>query len=53
MVRFPEADARIFDDVYICMRCNKRNRIDPRRVRLGKARCRCGHTRLRPKRREH
>ncbi len=50
MAKFPEADARMFRNMFICMKCNARNRIDPRKVRLGKAKCReCGHTRLRPK----
>ena len=54
MARFPEADARIFENVYICMKCNAKNRIDQRRIRLKKAKCReCGHDRLRAKRREH
>jgi ribosomal protein L40E len=54
MARFPEADARIFENVYICMKCNAKNRVDKRRIRLGKAKCReCNYTRLRPKRKEH
>ncbi|MFO7872412.1 MAG: hypothetical protein R6U26_02075 [Candidatus Undinarchaeales archaeon] len=53
MARFPEADARLFKNVYICMKCNARNRVDPKRIRQGKAKCReCGYTRLRAKRRE-
>ncbi|MFH1424077.1 MAG: 50S ribosomal protein L40e [archaeon] len=54
MARFPEADARLFNDMYICMKCNARNRIDKRRIRLGKGSCRtCGSDALRPKRRDH
>ncbi|HIK00259.1 TPA: 50S ribosomal protein L40e [archaeon] len=52
MARFPEAEARLFKNMYICMKCNARNRVDPRKVRLGKAKCReCGHNRLRQKKR--
>ena len=49
-----DQDARIFDNVYICQKCNAKNRVDRRRIRLNKAKCReCGYTRLRAKRREH
>jgi len=52
MARFPEAYARLFENVYICMKCNARNRIDKRRIRLGKGKCReCGNSRLRAKKR--
>lgn len=54
MARFPEADARLFTNMYICMKCNARNRVDQRRIRLGKAKCReCGASSLRPKRKDH
>ena len=54
MARFPEADARLFENVYICLKCGAKNRVDKRRMRLGKAKCReCHYTRLRAKRKEH
>jgi len=53
MTKFPEADARLFKNMYICMTCNARNRIDQRRIRLNKAKCReCKKDRLRGKRKD-
>lgn len=50
MAKFPEADERLFKNVYICLRCNARNRVDQRRIRLDKAKChKCHHPRLRQK----
>ena len=46
MVRFEEADARLFKNVWICMRCNAKNRSLSRKP----AKCRkCGSPRLRLK----
>lgn len=43
---------RLFKRVFVCMRCNARNRLNPDRVRSGKAKCRkCGYSGLRPKKR--
>ena len=43
---------RLFNRVFICMKCNARNRLSPDRVRSGKARCRkCGYAGLRAKKR--
>jgi ribosomal protein L40E len=47
MVRFEQADARLFANVFVCMKCNAKNRGSP-----GKkpAKCRkCGSKRLRLK----
>lgn len=53
MAKFPEADARLFQNMYICMKCNARQRVDQRRIRLGKAKCReCSYTRLRQKKKK-
>jgi len=53
MTKFPEAEARLFENMYICQKCNARNRIDKRRVRIGKAKCReCRGTRLRGKKKK-
>ena len=53
MTKFPEAENRLFKNVYICMKCNAKNRVDQRRIRTGKAKCReCGHKRLRPKKKK-
>ncbi len=43
---------RLFERVFICMRCNARIRADPAKVRAGKVKCRkCGYKGLRPKKR--
>jgi large subunit ribosomal protein L40e len=45
MVRFPEADKRLFD-MKICMRCNARNSIKATKCR------KCGYSKLRRKARD-
>lgn len=46
MARFDEADARLFKNVWICMRCNAKNRSPSGKPR----KCRkCGSVRLRLK----
>jgi ribosomal protein L40E len=53
MAKFPEAEARLFENVYVCLKCNALNRVDKRRIRLGKAKCReCHYTRLRSKKKK-
>lgn len=47
--RFKEADERIFKDVYICRRCNARNKVhDPEDAKCRK----CGYDGLRHKNKE-
>jgi ribosomal protein L40E len=54
MVRFPEADARLFKNVFVCRKCKSKVRSNPQKVKLGKVKCRkCGGSVLRPKRKEH
>lgn len=49
MAQSDAAKKRIFDNVYICMKCNARNRVQ----NPEKAKCRkCGYAGLRPKHRE-
>ncbi|MFB6292574.1 MAG: 50S ribosomal protein L40e [Candidatus Nanohaloarchaea archaeon] len=44
--RFDEADERVFKNVYICRRCNARNRTDnPEKTSCRK----CGYNHLRAK----
>jgi len=44
---------RIFERVFICMKCNAKIRADPRRVAARKVKCRkCGYKGLRPKSKE-
>ncbi len=46
------AKSRLFDRVFICMKCNAKIRADPLKVRKGKIKCRkCGSKHLRPKKR--
>ncbi len=44
--------ARLFDRVFICMKCNAKLRTDADKVRAGKVKCRkCGYKGLRAKKR--
>ncbi len=53
MVKFPEAQARLFDRVFVCRRCKTKMRADIQKVILKKIKCRkCNSTALRPKHRE-
>jgi len=47
--RFPEAEKRMFERVFICMKCGARMRADLPKVRAGKVKCRkCRTKQLRP-----
>ncbi len=47
--RIPEAEARLFNRVFICMRCGSRMKADLMKVKAGKVKCRrCRHKALRP-----
>ncbi|NOZ81922.1 MAG: 50S ribosomal protein L40e [Candidatus Micrarchaeota archaeon] len=51
--KLPEAYERMFNRVFVCMKCNARIRADLQRVRLGKVKCRkCKSKSLRPKAKE-
>jgi len=44
---------RIYHRVFVCMKCNAKIRANPRKVKLGKVKCRkCYSKDLRPKSRE-
>lgn len=44
---------RLFDNVFVCMKCNAKLRADRNKVQEGKVKCRkCGSHQLRPKSRE-
>jgi len=44
---------RIYERVFVCMKCNAKIRADPRRVTARKVKCRkCGYKGLRPKSKE-
>ncbi len=52
--RFPEAEERLFNRVFICMKCGAKIRSDLLKVRDGKAKCRhCRSKQLRPKHKDH
>jgi len=53
VVKFKEAEARLFKNVYVCKRCKTKLRADPEDVRRGKVKCRkCGSKALRLKHKE-
>ncbi len=53
MVKFPEAEARFFHNVYVCRKCKTKIRALALKVLAGKVRCRkCGGSSLRPKRKK-
>jgi len=48
-----EAKKRLFDRVFVCMRCKSKIRADGFKVRAGRIKCRkCGSNALRPKSKE-
>lgn len=53
MGTFPEAEARIFKNIYICRKCEAKNRVPGQKVLMGVASCRkCGSKSLRSLRRK-
>ncbi len=43
MVKFPEAQARLFGNIYVCRNCKAKIRSNPQKINLGKQKCRsCG-----------
>jgi len=53
MVKFPEAEARWFTNVFVCRKCKSKNRAPVLKVLAGKVSCRnCGSKALRPKRKK-
>lgn len=49
MVRFPEAEIRIFRNVFVCRKCKTKVRTSAMKIRSGKVSCRkCGSRALRP-----
>jgi ribosomal protein L40E len=52
--RFPEAEERLFQRVFVCMKCGAKMRSDYMKVRAGKVKCRhCKAKQLRPVHKEH
>ena len=53
MVRIPEASARLYKNMFICLKCKHKQRGDPAKFRDKKILCRkCGNKDFRPKRKE-
>ncbi|MCX6707026.1 MAG: 50S ribosomal protein L40e [Candidatus Woesearchaeota archaeon] len=53
MVKFPEANARMFRNVFVCRRCKAKIRTPNTKVIAGKVKCRrCNSKVLRPKRKK-
>ena len=49
MVKFPEATARLFRNIYVCKKCKSKIRAQPLKVIQKRISCRkCGHKDLRP-----
>jgi len=40
MAKIPEAQSRLFGNIFICKNCNSRVRADPRKIIEGKVKCR-------------
>jgi len=53
MAKFPEANKRLFKNIFVCRKCKAKIRTDPAKVMKGAARCRkCSGSALRPKRKK-
>jgi len=49
MVVFPEAQARLFKNIYVCRKCERKVRVPIGKVLVGKGVCRkCGFKTIRP-----
>jgi len=53
MAKFPEAEARLFRNIFICRRCKSKTRAPILKVLAGKIQCRkCSSTALRVKKKK-
>lgn len=53
MVKFPEAEARLFRNIYVCKKCKSIIRAPAMKVLAKEVKCRkCGSRALRPKRKK-
>jgi ribosomal protein L40E len=53
MVKFPEANTRLFQNMFVCRRCKAKMRAPNRKVLAGKISCRkCTSKALRPVRKK-
>jgi len=52
-IRAPATVRRVYERVFVCMKCNSKMRTDMLRVKAGKVKCRrCGYKGLRAKKKE-
>ena len=40
MVKFPEAQARLYKNVFVCKNCQSKIKADPQKILKGKIKCR-------------
>lgn len=53
MVKFDEANTRLFKNIFVCRRCKRKTRAPTLKVAQGKVTCRnCHDEALRPKRKK-
>ncbi len=53
MAKFPEADTRLFKNIFVCKKCKTKIRAPNLKVLAGKVSCRrCNSKALRPKRKK-
>lgn len=53
MAKIPEADARMFKNIFVCRKCKSKIRASPMKITSGKVVCRkCGAKTLRPVRKK-
>lgn len=53
MAKFPEADKRLFDKVFVCKTCKTKRKAPVLKVLAGRIKCRnCGAKKLRVKRKK-
>lgn len=53
MAKIPEAESRLFKDIFVCRRCKSKIRTSSMRVSAGKVKCRkCKCDALRPVRKK-
>ncbi len=53
MAKIQAASNRLFKNVFVCKKCKKKIRAEPRKVIEGKVKCRkCGSKKLRPLKRK-
>lgn len=49
MAKIPEAQNRLFKNIYVCKKCKSKVRAEPQKILKGKVKCRkCGKQVFRP-----